>query len=36
VLAYVFQLRRAAEGLGPDPEKPTPDVDPELSDPKPK
>jgi len=35
VLAYVFQLRRAAEGLGPDPEKPTPDVDPSLSDPKP-
>ncbi len=34
VLAYVFQLRRAAEGLGPDPEKPTPDVDPSLSDPK--
>ena len=35
VLAYVFQLRRAAEGLAPDPEKPTPDVDPSLSDPKP-
>jgi len=35
VLAYVFQLRRAAEGLGPDPEKPTPEVDPSLSDPKP-
>ncbi len=34
VLAYVFQLRRAAEGLGPDPEKPTPEVDPSLSDPK--
>ena len=36
VLAYVFQLRRAAEGLGPDPEKPTPEVDPSLSDPKPR
>jgi flagellar biosynthetic protein FlhB len=35
VLAYVFQLRRAAEGLAPDPEKPTPEVDPSLSDPKP-
>jgi flagellar biosynthetic protein FlhB len=35
VLAYVFQLRRAAEGLGPDPERPTPEVDPSLSDPKP-
>ncbi len=35
VLAYVFQLRRAADGLGPDPEKPTPEVDPSLSDPKP-
>jgi flagellar biosynthesis protein FlhB len=34
VLAYVFQLRRAAEGLGPDPEKPAPEVDPSLSDPK--
>ena len=35
VLAYVFQVRRAAEGLGPDPEKPAPEVDPSLSDPKP-
>ena len=35
VLAYVFQLRRAAEGLAPDPEKPAPEVDPSLSDPKP-
>jgi flagellar biosynthetic protein FlhB len=35
VLAYVFQLRRAAEGLGPEPEKPAPEVDPSLSDPKP-
>jgi len=34
VLAYVFQLKRAAEGLGPDPEMPKPDVDPALSDPK--
>jgi len=34
VLAYVFQLKRAAEGLGPDPEMPTPEVDPALSDPK--
>jgi flagellar biosynthesis protein FlhB len=34
VLAYVFQLKRAAEGLGPDPEKPAPEVDPSLSDPK--
>jgi flagellar biosynthetic protein FlhB len=34
VLAYVFQLRRAAEGLGPEPDTPTPDVDPALSDPK--
>jgi len=32
--AYVFQLKRAAEGLGPDPEMPTPEVDPALSDPK--
>lgn len=34
VLTYVFQLKRAAEGLAPDPEPPSPDVDPTLSDPK--
>lgn len=35
VLAYVFQLKRAADGLGPEPDKPMPEVDPSLSDPKP-
>jgi len=35
VLAYVFQLKRATETGAPDPEPPSPDVDPALSDPKP-
>jgi flagellar biosynthetic protein FlhB len=33
VLAYVYQLKQAADGSVPMPEVPTPDVDPALSDP---